>query len=434
MTISVWRYSHLALAVSSFIFVTLAAVTGVILSFEPIDQKLLSYRAEDFNQVTVAKALPLLHKNIREITDVTVDVNQFVIVKGTDSTGNSVEAYVDPGTGSILGVPQKQNQFYTWVTALHRSLFLHETGRFFVGLTAFLLILITMSGAILVIQRQRTVKRFFTKIVKENFAQYYHVVLGRLSLVPIFIIALSGTWLSLVRFGVFPEKKITHRINFDELKEQPKKKPADFPEFKNILLSQVQEIQFPFADDPEEYYLLKLKDREIAVNQFTGEQLSEVLYPMTTIITSLSLDLHTGRRSIIWAIVLSVASGNILFFIYSGFIIMRNRTANRLRNKYTANESRFIILIGSENGSTVLYANTIHQQLSRSGQTVFLTELNNYSLFPKAEFIIVLTATYGLGDAPSNANKFSAQLQKFKQTQQVQFSVVGFGSHAYPDF
>ncbi len=434
MTISVWRYSHLALAVSSFVFIALAAVTGIILSFAAVKEQIPYYRSDDFKHITLSAALPAIAKNFEEVTEISVDANQFVTVKGIDSTGKTVSAFVDPVTGRILGTPVKQSEFFQWVTALHRSLFLHEAGRFFVGLACFLLLLITVSGSVLIIQRQRGIKRFFTKIVKENFAQYYHVVLGRLSLIFIIIIALTGTYLSLVRFGVFPEKKITHKIDFDKLSTEPKKKIADFAVFKEVLLSQVQTIEYPFADDPEEYYMLKLKDREIAVNQFTGEKLSEVLYPTTVILTSLSLDLHTGRGSIIWAIVLAAASVNILFFIYSGFAITLKRTANKIKNKYEAGESKFIILVGSENGSTLRFANAVHQQLISNGQTSFLTEMNNYKAFAKAEHIVVITATYGLGDAPSNAVKFPALLEKYPQTHPVHFSVVGFGSHAYPDF
>jgi sulfite reductase (NADPH) flavoprotein alpha-component len=39
-----------------------------------------------------------------------------------------------------------------------------------------------------------------------------------------------------------------------------------------------------------------------------------------------------------------------------------------------------------------------------------------------------------MGDAPTNANRFSALVQQQQQAKGVHFSVVGFGSHAYPDF
>ena len=434
MTISVWRYSHLALAVSSFVFLLLASVTGIILAFQPVNQKFPSYKTGDLNKLSIAQALPAFGKNFSSVTAVTVDVNDFVLVKGTDTSDKEIQAFIDPANGNILGTPPEKSAFFQWVTGLHRSLFLHETGRLFVRLTAFLLLLIAVSGTVLVIKRQRGFKRFFTRVVKENFAQYYHVVLGRIMLIPIMLIALTGTYLSLVRFGLFPEKKITHNINFDELKAQPEKEPREFAVFKNTPLSQVQSIEYPFSDFPEDYFKLKLNDREMVVDQFSGEILSEVPYAKTALMTSLSLDLHTGRKNIFWALVLAVACINIMFFIWSGFKMTFKRRANRLINKYKAHESRFIILAGSENGSTAGFANAIHQQLIKGGQTSYITELNKYGIYAKAEHIIVVTATYGLGNAPTNASRFTSLLDKFKQSQTVHFSVVGFGSHAYPDF
>lgn len=434
MTISIWRYSHLVLALSSFLIIALASITGIILAFEPVSLKTLPYKVDNFNQVTLAEAVPALKKSFEEITDVTVDANQFVVVKGIDLNGDDVTVYVDPRTGKSLGVPQKKSEFFQWVMSFHRSLFLNELGRFFIGLTAFLLLLITVSGIVLIIQRQRGIKRFFTKIVRENFAQYYHVTLGRLLLIPILIITLSGTYLSLVRFKIIPDFTVTQKVDFDAIKSKPEKKLADFSVFKNIHLSEVNSIEFPFSEDVEDYFTLKLKDRELTVNQVTGDTLTEVLYPTTVLLTNLSLDLHTGRTNAVWAIVLAIASANILFFIYSGFAITLKRRAGNVKNKYKKDECKYIILVGSENGSTNRFAKALYQQLIKNGQKCFLTELNNYSVFAKAEHLIVLTATYGLGDAPTNASKFMDLLKKYPQPLKVDFSVLGFGSKSYPDF
>jgi sulfite reductase (NADPH) flavoprotein alpha-component len=434
MTISIWRYSHLALAVSSFLFLALASLTGVILSFEPISQKLRPYRAEGFDKIRISETLPMLRVKYPGITELTVDANDFVQIKGSDAKGEKLSAYIDPLTGNTLGIPTPQNEVFEWVTALHRSLFLKETGRFFIGLTAFLLLLTTISGTVLIIQRQRGLRRFFTKIQRDNFAQYYHVVLGRLSLIPIFILALTGTYLSLDRFGIVNTTTQSPEIDFDSIRSEPEIKPIDFAIFKQIKLSEVQTIEFPFSEDVEDYYTFKLKDRELTVNQITGDVLGETTYPTTLLLTRLSLDLHTGRASAIWAIILAVASGNILFFIYSGFAITLKRRANRVKNKYKSSDSEFIILVGSENGSTFYFASAIHQQLIAAGKSAYLAELNDYTVFPLAKHIIVLTATYGLGDAPTNGAKFESALAKHPQAGRVDFSVVGFGSHGYPDF
>jgi sulfite reductase (NADPH) flavoprotein alpha-component len=434
MTISVWRYSHLTLALSSFILLALASITGIILAFEPVAGKMQPYKADNFSQVTLAQTLPTLRKAYPGISELSVDANQFVQIKGSDDNGDKLSAYVDPQTGKILGTPTDQSEFFKWVTALHRSLFIHEAGRFFIGLTAFLLLLITISGTMLIIQRQRGVKHFFKKIAKDNFAQFYHVVLGRWSLIPIFIIALSGTYLSLARFGLIEATKASPKIDYDAIRSAPEKNATDFDVFKTIKLADVESIEFPFSEDVEDYYTLKLKTREVAVNQITGDVLAEVKYPASVSLTNLSLNLHTGRTNMIWAIILAIASANILFFIYSGFAITLKRRANRSKNKYTAAEGEFIILVGSENGNTFRFAQAVHQQLLKAGKKSFITELNSYAIFTNAQHLIVLTATYGLGDAPTNAEKFEALLKKYPQNQPVKYSVLGFGSHAYPDF
>jgi len=434
MTISIWRYSHLVLAISSFLIIALASITGIILAFEPVSLKVQPYKVANFNQLTLAESIPVIKKNFEEVTDLTVDANQFVIVKGIDHKGDDVTVYVDPRTGKILGVPQKKSEFFQWVTSFHRSLFLNELGRFFIGLTAFLLLLITLSGIVLIIQRQRGIKRFFTKIVKENFAQYYHVTLGRILLIPILIITISGTYLSLVRFKIIPDHKVSQKVDFDAIKSDPEKKLAEFSIFKHTPLSEVQQVEFPFSEDVEDYFTLKLKDRELTVNQITGDILSEAVYPTTVLLTELSLDLHTGRTNAVWAIVLAIASCNILFFIYSGFAITLKRRSGRIKNKYKKEDCSYIILVGSENGSTFHFGKAIYQQLIKNGEKCFLTELNNYTVYPKAEHLIVLTATYGLGDPPTNAGKFIELLKKNPQAQKVDFSVLGFGSKSYPDF
>ena len=434
MTISVWRYSHLALALSSFLLIALASITGIILAFEPVSLKTLPYKVDRFNEITLAEAIPVVKKNFEEITDLTVDHNQFVSVKGINLDGDDVTVYVNPRTGKTLGVPEKKSEFFQWVTSLHRSLFLNELGRFFIGLTAFLLLLITLSGIVLIIQRQRGIKRFFTKIVRENFAQYYHVTLGRLLLIPLLIITISGTYLSLVRFKLIPDYKVSSKVDFDSIKSTPEKKISDFAIFKQTPLAEVNSIEFPFSDDVEDYFTLKLKDREITVNQVTGDVLTEAIYPTRVLLTELSLDLHTGRTNMIWAIVLALASANILFFIYSGFAITLKRRSGRTKNKYKKEDCKYIILVGSENGSTFHFAKAVYQQLVKNGEKCFITELNNYAVFPKAEHFIVFTATYGLGDPPTNSHKFLELLKKHPQPLPADFSVVGFGSKAYPDF
>ncbi|MCT3734398.1 PepSY domain-containing protein [Elizabethkingia anophelis] len=434
MTLSIWRYAHLTLAILTFSFLIVASSTGVILAYDAAQEKVQPYRVDDFSELNLAQSLPELRKVFPEITEITVDHNQFVTLEGFDQEGKEVKAYINPKTGKILGKPIEKSEFINWVTSLHRSLFLKETGRFAVGIISFLLMLISISGLILIIKRQQGVKHFFDKIKKDFFSQYFHVVSGRLLLIPVLVIAITGTYLFMIRFEFIPKGK-NENVVIKKNNDESEKKIAEFPIFKETKFNNVKKIEFPFIEDePEEYFVLKLKDREISVNQINGNIVKEEKYPLTTIYDNLSLSLHTGRGSVTWAIILGLASLNILMFIYSGFVITFKRTRNKIRNKHKAEDAEIVILVGSENGSTLGFASHIHSQFNSAGKKSFLTELNHFKVFPKAQHILVFTSTYGLGDAPTNAKHFKNLLPKFPQNQKVKYSVVGFGSKAYDDF
>jgi len=434
MTISIWRYSHLVLALVSFIFILLASVTGIILAFEPISEQIKPYKVDNFKEVSLAETIAAFKKTYPEVIEISVDVNEFVLASIVNDEAESVTGYFNPRNAEYLGPKIAPSKFFQFNTTLHRSLFLKGTGRFFVGLCSFLLFLIAISGTILIVKRQGSFKKIFSKVVNENFAQYWHVVLGRISLIPIIIITLTGVFLSLQQFNIFPEYKISHQINFENLRDTPKLKTQDFPIFKNIKLSEVKSIEFPFSKDIEDYYTIKLKNKELIVNQFNGEILSELADPFVAYISSISLLLHTGKGSIIWSSILAITCINILFFIYSGFAMTLKRRAASIKNKYKPNKCKYIILVGSENGSTLTFATEIHRQILALGETCYLAELNEYREFKSAKHLIVMTSTYGEGDAPTNANKFLDRLKTVKQEQNFSFSVVGFGSLAYPDF
>jgi len=434
MTNHFWRYSHLALAVSSFLFLLLASITGAILSAEPIVDRLKPYAAKNLDAVNLAQAIPVLRENYPGITKISVESNQFVLIEGTGKTGDDVKAYVEPTTGKIIGKPGKKNEFFQWVTSLHRSLFLHELGRIFIGITAFLLMLIAISGILLTIKRQRGIKRFLAKIPNDGSAQYYHTVGGRLSLIFILLIAISGTYLSLNTLGIIKPVKTNVDVDFNAIKSGPQKNIKDFDLFKNTSLSNVLTIEFPFSEDVEDYYTLTLKDKELAVNQVTGVIIAESKYPFSALVSNMSLSIHTGRGSALWAIILGIASLSILFFIYSGFVITFKRISSRTKNKYKKEESNYILLVGSENGTTNRYASAILKQLIKQGKKAYITSMNDYAIYPKAQHFLMLTSTYGIGEPPANAKKFLSLIEERPQDHPITYSVLGFGSRSYLDF
>ena len=434
MILSIWRYAHLALAIVSSAFLFILSITGVILAVDAINEKSPSYKVANFEDITLAQVLPTLRENYAEIIEIKVDHNDFVTIDAMDEDGNSIQSYIDPNTGKNIGKIIPKSDFINWTTALHRSIFLKETGRAIIGIVSFLLLLISFSGLILVIKRQNGIINFFTKVNKDSFAQYFHVVTGRWLLIPIIIIALSGTLIFLARLEPLVGKptEIEHQIK-DNL---PAKNLSEIEFFQNTKLSSVERIEFPFIpDDEAEPFVIHLRKKSVTVNQVNGEIMAESLHPYSAVVEKFNIDLHTGRTNVIWAAILGIASLNILFFIWSGFSITLKRTRTKIgKNKFKSNEAEIVLLVGSENGSTVGFANKIHQQFLANGKKSFMVQMNQYETFPKAQHIIVFTSTFGIGDAPTNAKKFEELIVKYPQHQNIKFSVVGFGSRAYSDY
>lgn len=434
MTLSLWRYAHLALAVMASLVLIVASLTGTVLAIDTASEKANAFKVDNFNHISLDQFLPELRKKYTEISNVSVDHNQFVSLEAYDNEGNEIKGYINPNSGEILGNTMEKGEFIKWNIALHRSLFLKETGRFIVGIASFLFFLIAISGTILLIKRQNGILKFFSKVNSDSLSQYLHVVTGRIMLVPILIIALTGTYLFLLRFEIIPKQQV-NSIEYTENTSLNKIPLSEFSVFKEIKLAEVSKIEFPFMeDDPEEFFVLKLKDKELTVNQFTGQIVKEVKYPFTQIVEKLSFDLHTGQTNFVWAIILALASIAVLLFIYSGFAITLKRTKTKVKNKFKAKDCEFILLVGSENGTTLGFANQIHIQLQANGKKSYLTEMNNFAEFPSAEQLVVFTSTYGLGEAPANASKFEKLVNQFPQSQKIKYSVVGFGSKSYPDF
>ncbi|MGB3775043.1 MAG: PepSY domain-containing protein, partial [Leeuwenhoekiella sp.] len=324
---------------------------------------------------------------------------------------------------------------YQFATTLHRSLFLKGVGRFFVGLVSLLLCLIAVSGILLLAQRQGGFLELFSKIRERDFAQSYHVILSRWFILPIIIVAATGVYLSAEKFDLLPSSKLALKPLKTTDSTSIFTDISKIPLFQTIKLGDVRKVDFPFSTDPEEYYRIALSDQEIDVNQHTGKVVASAAYPFVVLSSRISLLTHTGQGSVLWSIVLLLSMLSILFFIYSGFTIsLRNRKKNfSIKQMPAKDDCEYILLVGSEMGSTFTFAHQLYEALSTCGKKTFLAPLNAYGTFASAKKIIVLAATYGKGDATTNARNFEQLLPKINQ-KKVDFAVLGFGSRNYPDY
>ena len=436
MTISIWRYSHFTLALASSLFLLIASVTGVILAVEPISHQAKGYAVQDLNKVSLGTTINALKENYDDVFSLEVESSGFVKASVLTTEMETLDIYIDAKTGKQLGEVQERLFIYSFATNLHRSLFLKSIGRFFVGLISLLLLLITTTGLLLLAKRQGGIKRQLSKVQKDYFELRYHVSLSRWFFIPIIILAFTGVYLSAEKFELLPDTSGTHQEIESSSTAETIENIKDIPIFKETTLDQVRKVEFAFSEDPEEYFQIALKDKEVRVNQQTGQIISSAEYPFVQLASRLSWNLHTGEGNVLWSIILLLASASILFFMYSGFTMTLKRrkkvtTTSEIPDK---DECEFVILVGSETGTSFDFARRLFNSLSAIGKKVYLTELNDYSTFAKVKHIIILTATYGEGEPPTNARKFEAILPTITQPNKIQYSVIGFGSLEYPDY
>jgi len=423
----------LLFAICSSIFLLIASVTGIILAVEPIYNKVQPYHVSGADELSLAEVLSTLNQTHEEVVAITRDRNGFLKVSSI-AEGKNQDFYVNPFTGENLGLPIEKKPIFQFSTNLHRSLFLKSPGRLLIGLASFFLFLIALTGIVLIAKRQGGLSKFFSPIVKENFSQYHHVKYSRITLIPILVLAITGVYLSLLRFEIIPEPTISLEVDYDNLNETPSLSSNDFELFKKIKLGELRELEYPFSEFVEDYYIIRLKNRELYVNQYTGEILAEAQFPMVNIISSWATVLHTAEGSILWAIVLGAGSLAIPFLIVTGFVIYFKRPKTRIKNKISKSDAEFVILVGTEGGTTLQFAEQLQKRLLQQNYSCFLAMMNDYDCFKSMKQLIVITATYGQGEAPASAEKFMQLLAKKSQSQKFQFATVGFGSTAYPHF
>src|SRR5690606_13608511 len=222
-----------------------------------VEEKTQGYKVDDFNNISLAQSIPALWEAYVEMTELTVDHNQHVSLEAFDEEGNMTKTYIDPRTGAALGEVKPQSDFMQWNVALPRSLFLKETGRIMVRDFSFLLLLITISGTVLTPQLQQGLRTLVARINNELFSQTFHVVSGRYFLIPVLLLALTGTHLFMVRIGLTGgENETIEHLQREDDGEEEQLALADFPVFQETLLADVEKIEFPFMpDDPEEFYV-----------------------------------------------------------------------------------------------------------------------------------------------------------------------------------
>ncbi|AEI50980.1 PepSY domain-containing protein [Runella slithyformis] len=414
-----WRRLHFASTVVAGLFIFSASVTGCILALEPwfISQNAVSGQSK--SDVTLAEFQEKLNENFLEVFSFEKDAYGNIKVEGVGLEKEGT-LFVNVETGKIVTTPKSLHPVFDLSRDLHRSLFLKTPGRILMGLASLALVFLAVSGIGLHIKRAGGLKALFKSVKILEIKRDGHAQWSRLFLIPILVVAVSGTYLSIVRFSPVSSSGVSASA-------------ATTIPFDKILLPEVKKVNYPVMDD--EPLVVELSDRNLHFDKTKGRLIKTELLPVRERMRVVNFILHTGEGTKGWAGVLWLTSLVMVFLSFTGFQMVMDKLRLKKHKAALADDAEIIILVGSETGHTWRFADALEEAYQNLGIKVGTLGMEHFPKLNGKKTVLFLTSTYGNGDAPQNAQNIIEQLEeKMSFAEAIQFSVLGFGSRQYPAF
>ncbi len=427
------RQLHSLPGLIAAVFAILLGVTGAILSLDPALER-VNTSIPATGTLSVAELTAKLALHYPEAEQVVRSPSGTLIVYFNRDGQVGIDQ-VDPLTGTRIAAYQPSG-FSRWIKNLHRSLLLDTTGRALVGITALLMILLAVSGAILLATRMGGWRQLLQP-VRGTLSQRLHIDFARVAIVGLLLSALTGAYLSAGTFEL-----ISEGVEADpELPlEVAKGGPAAIETLavlKTTDFNDLRELIYPYPNDPAGMYSMTTEQGAGYIDQVSGSWLSYQPHDATHAFYEFMYMLHTGEGLWWLGLLLGLAALSVPLLAVTGTIIWWKRQSSKPKfaNNSSANSADSVILVGSESNTTWAFAKTLHDALVQAGHRVHSAPMNQLaSHYRAAQRLLILTATYGDGDAPTSAKQFLKRLEKITQQPTFATAILGFGERQYPNF
>ncbi len=427
------RQLHSLPGLIAALFAIVLTVTGAILSLNPALERMDAVLPAE-GQISVAELTGKLAEHYPGAEQIVRTPSGTLIVYFTQDGQVGIDR-VDPRTGQAIA-SYHPSSFSRWMKNLHRSLLLDTPGRAVAGITALLMVVLAISGAMLLAARMGGWRQIFQP-VRGTLSQRLHISFGRIVIIALLLSALTGTYLSATTFGIAPE-------GLEAEPEIPLDVSDGIPAIINTLavlqttdLNNLRELVYPYPDDPAGMYSLTTDQGAGYIDQVTGEWLTFQPHDTTHAIYKFIYMLHTGEGLWWLGLILGLSALTIPLMAVTGPMIWwkRYRSKPKLAANSGANTADSVILVGSESNTTWGFAKTLHDNLVKAGHSVHTAPMNQFaSNYRSAKRLFILTSTYGDGDAPASANQFLQRLEKINKNPDFETAILGFGDRQYPKF
>lgn len=427
------RHLHSLPGLFAALFVVILSLTGAILALNPVLERATATIPAS-GQTNIAQLADKVAQHYSGVEQIQRSPSGTVIVYYTQDDKVGIDR-IDPLTGQAIA-PYAPSAFSRWIKNLHRSLLLDNVGRAFVGIVALLMLLMAISGSMLLAARLGGWRKLLQP-VRGTLSQRLHIDLSRIAIVGLLLSALTGAYLSATTFELLSQGQEGDPEMPMVVTEGLPAAVASLPALQAIDLNDLQELVYPYPDDPYGVYSLSTHQGTGYIDQVTGEWLSFAENDRANAFYEFMYMLHTGEGLWWLAIILGLSALLLPVISITGAIIwwQRQRSKPKLIANSTANAADTVILVGSESNSTWGFAKTLHDNLVKAGMRVHTAPMNQLSSnYRAAKQLLILTATYGDGDAPACASQFLTKLEKTNFSPMISVAVLGFGDRQYPQF
>jgi len=413
------------------LLIMLLGMSGAILSLDPALERAATSLSSGVSVAALAGRVQQHYPGAEQIQR----TPSGTLIVYYSAAGEPRAARVDPATGTAIA-PYAPSAVSRWIKQLHRSLFLDTAGRIATGGTALALLLLCVSGLLLLVKRVGGWRQL-ARPLHGNRSQRWHAAVARVALTGLLLSALTGAYMSGATLGLISDG-MQDEPDFPSATAGGQDAPvASLAALKAADLGELRELVFPIPGESNAVYTLRTQQGDGYVDPASGALLSYRAHSGVREAYELIYQLHTGEG--LWWLGLALGACGLggVWLAGTGACIwwQRQGAKPRIAGNSGAQAAETIILVGSENNSTWGFARVLHDALGAVGQRVHTAPMNQLApRYGAARRLLILTSTYGDGEAPASASQFLARLAHLPPNYATQFAVLGFGDRQFAHF
>lgn len=431
------RQLHSLPGLFAALFLLVIALSGAVLSLEPALQR-AGATVPARGVISVADVAGKAAQIYPEIEQIERLPSGAVLVYFTED-GAAAANLINPLTGERLAAYQP-SAFFAWIKDLHRAFLWDNRGRAAAGIGALLMAIICISGIALLASRAGGWRKLLSPVrsaANGSLSPRLHAELARGAALGLLLSALTAVWMSALRFELLNEATEQEADFMQSSATAPAAPVGSLPALQQTDLLDLHQLIFPFRADPLDAYTLRTHQGSGYIDQTSGQWLSYADYGNAATLQTFIMELHTGEAYWWLGLLLGVAALTVPVLAITGPMIwwQRRRAMVRLEGNTAAHLADTIVLVGSETNTSWGFAKSLLDGMTAAGCRVHVAPMNALAnRYAKARRLLILTSTYGDGDAPSSANQFLHKLAKLPALPALPWAVLGFGDRQFCNF